>query len=79
MALASGSNGMINSVEAARVAAETAMKTTATKEQYIPIFERYISELEKQAPESTLDDVVGRLDTLIERVVDLENTTRKTA
>lgn len=77
-ALATSSPSGLDTVEAARLAAETAMKTTATKEDYIPVFNRYITELENQAPEATLDDVVGELRILITRVEELEETTRMT-
>jgi methyl-accepting chemotaxis protein len=79
LAFASNSGGMIDTVEAARVAAETAMRTSSTKEQYIPVFERYIQELENKAPDATLDDVVTELQTLREQFSDLEATIRKTA
>jgi len=60
-------SGNIDNVEAARLAAETAMKTTATKEDYIPVFERYILALEEDIEdEATLDDVVSKLDELID-------------
>jgi hypothetical protein len=77
LSIAGISNGAIDTVEAARLAAETALNSTTTKEEYIPIFNRYITELENSAPESTLDDVVDRLDSLIGRVSELEETTRK--
>jgi hypothetical protein len=77
--LALGLSGVaeIDTVEAAKMAAETALKTSATREEYIPVFNKYIQELEKEAPEATTDDVVARLDELIDRVQELEETTRK--
>ncbi len=77
--LKTGQAGDINTVEAAKLAAEFALNSTQTKEEYIPVFEKYIDTLEKEAPESTLDDVVYRLDELISEVQDLEETQRKTA
>lgn len=79
LAIASQSNGTIDTVEAARLAAETALKATSTKEEYIPIFDRYIQEIEAQAPEATTDDVVAQLKILIDRVEKLEETTRQVA
>lgn len=66
--IASESGGAIDTVEAARLAAEFALKTTATEEEYRPYFLRYIEAIEEQVPEATLDTVVSRLDTLIESV-----------
>lgn len=76
--IAKQSNGEIDRVESARLMAETALRTTARKEDYIPIFNQYVQELEAQAPKKTTDDVVYRLDTLIDRVEQLEETQRKT-
>jgi phage-related protein len=77
LALGLSGDGTIDTVAAARLAAETALKTTSTKEEYIPVFERYIAELEGQEADATNNDIVDRLDELINRVIDLEETTRK--
>jgi len=75
----SQNNPLYNSTQTAQAMIENAMKTSRTKEEYIPVFDTYIGELEKNIPTSNLDDVVGRLDTLIDRVEELENTQRQTA
>lgn len=77
--IAKKSNGAIDTVESARLMAETALKSTATKEDYIPIFERYVTELENKAPEATTDDVVAELRALRNDVQELEETTRRTS
>jgi len=48
-------------------------ETTTTKEEYIPLFDRYITELQAQEPESTLDDVVDELQEIQAAVADLED------
>lgn len=67
--IARESNGVIDTVEAARLTAETALKSVGTKEEYIPIFNRYIGELENKVADATLDTVVDRLDTLIKEII----------
>ena len=52
---------------------ENEMKTTTTKEEYIPIFDKYIDELQKAEPEKDTDDVVDELEALnikIDNLVD---------
>lgn len=71
------SDGAIDSVESARMMAETALKTSTSREEYIPIFNDYIQEIKSKTPEATTDDVVNRLDTLISRVRKLEEVTAK--
>ncbi|MDM5264677.1 tape measure protein [Sulfurovum sp. XTW-4] len=71
LSIAGSSNGAIDTVEAARLAAETALKTTATKEEYIPIFERYIAELEGQTADATNTDLLNELRALKAEVVEL--------
>lgn len=66
------SNGEISTIDSARAMAEIALKTSSTKEEYIPVFERYITELEKQAPEATTDDVVYELRMLRAEIVELK-------
>ena len=66
-----GDNEEVSALDAARIAAETAIKTTATKEDYIPIFERYISELEKEVEETTPTDILNELRALKDEVVEL--------
>ena len=70
----SADQGAINTVEAARLAAETALAATSTREEYIPVFERYIAELEKEVSDASLNDVVGKLDVLIDSIRELEDT-----
>ena len=60
------------------MAAEAALKSTQTKEEYIPIFNKYIAELEAEDT-ATLDDVVQRLDILANEVRELEETQRRIA
>ncbi len=48
-------------------------KTAVTREDYIPIFERYISELQEAEPEATTDDVVDQLKEANERLEKLED------
>lgn len=73
------SGGAIDTVESARLMAETALKSTSTKEDYIPIFERYVTELENKAPEATADDIVAEIRALRGDVQGLEETTRRTS
>ncbi len=68
-------SGAIDTVEAARLAAETAIKTTATKEEYIPIFERYIAELETQDEDATNTDLLDELKLLRAEVSSLREAT----
>jgi hypothetical protein len=79
LALTKESNGQLNSVDAARAYAEAGLKSTSTKEEYIPIFDAYIKELENQAPEATLDDVVKELKDLNAIVKSQEETIRRIA
>lgn len=73
--LASLPDSELDRVEATRLAAETALKTTTTKEEYIPVFDRYIAALEAEIPEATLDDVLGELREITIAVKELEDTT----
>jgi len=75
--IARQSNGALNAADAARMAAETAMKTATSKEEYIPAFNNYINELKKQNADATLSDVVKAVDMVALRVQELEETTRK--
>lgn len=77
--IARTTNNITDRVEAARLKAEAGLKTTATKEEYIPIFNEYINELKNQNKEASLSDVVTRLDNLIAKVGELEETTRRKA
>jgi len=77
--IARQSNGQLDLVESARAMAETALKATSTKEEYIPIFNDYIKALEEQAPQATTDDVVAELRALRAEVQILEETTRRLA
>jgi len=63
------------SVDAARIAAEQAMQSTVTKEEYIPYFEKYITALEENQP-ATVQDVVERLDTIADEIKELQNVTQ---
>ena len=76
--LATGYFGMQRSAQSAQAMAEAAMRTTSTKEEYIPIFNKYIAELEAEDT-ATLDDVVQRLDILVNEVRELEETQRRIA
>ena len=76
--LASSYYGVQRDANSALKMVESAMKSTATREEYIPIFNKYIAELETEDG-ATLDDVVGRLDVLVNEVRELENTQRKLA
>jgi TP901 family phage tail tape measure protein len=70
--LAGQSNGSISTVDAARLAVETALKTSSTKEDYIPVFERYIAELENQEVDATNTDLLNQLKELTEEVIALK-------
>ena len=65
-------NEDISKLDAARAVAETALRTAATKEDYIPAFEQYIAALEDEVPEATLDTVVLKLDDLIAAVREMD-------
>lgn len=65
-------------VASAEEMVRAAIQETRTKEEYIPIFNKYIAELEKE-DNATLGDVVGRLDILVAEVRGLEETQRKLA
>ena len=69
LTLSTTDDDSINSVDAAKLAAETAMRTTSTKEEYIPVFNRYISELEAEGEEATTTDILNKLDELIKEVI----------
>jgi len=59
----------LSSVDLARSAAELALKTTATKEEYIPYFNRYIAGLETEVEDATNTDIVDALNTLVKEVI----------
>jgi len=67
--------GQINTVDAARAAAEIALKTTRTKEEYIPVFERYIAELENEVEDASRTDLLNELRELKAEVVELRTAT----
>ena len=52
---------------------EYEMKASQSKEEYIPLFERYIYELKNKEPEKTLDDVVDELQEQTERLEKIED------
>lgn len=74
-ALSRQENSTIDPVDSARAMVETALKTTATKEEYIPIFNEYVKTLQEQAPKATTDDVVAELIALRAEVVESRNAT----
>ncbi len=59
----------------AKTAATYAMKAATTKEEYMPAFDRYITALEADAPEATLDDVLDELKRISEEVITLQDAT----
>ncbi len=69
-ALARQSNGTIDPVESAKAMAETALKVSTTKEDYIPYFNQYIQAIKDQAPEATTDDVVAKLNDILTAIED---------
>jgi len=73
LAVASSSQGAIDTVEAARFAAEAALRTSTTRAEYIPEFQRYINELEKKVPEATNDDLLEELINIKNAVLDGNN------
>lgn len=77
LSISGNSGGVIDTVESAKLAAQIALNATTTKEEYIPIFNRYIKALEDQAPQATTDDVVAELRELIEEVQGLRNDTSR--
>lgn len=68
-------NEDVSLVDAARSAAEQALKTSATREEFIPYFDRYIRALEDEAEEATLNDVVIELREVVSAIRELEDTT----
>jgi len=56
---------MQRNVQSGEDLARMAFQTSVTKEDYIPSFEKYINELEKDVEPKTLNDVVDKLDELI--------------
>jgi len=77
--IARESNGQLDVVDSAKAMAETALRASSTKEEYIPYFDKYIKVLEEQAPQATTDDVVAELRALRAEVQILEETTRRLA
>ena len=73
LAVASSSQGAIDTVEAARFAAEAALRTSTTRAEYIPEFQKYINELEKKVPEATNDDLLEELRNIKNAVLDGNN------
>jgi len=69
------STGTINSVETAQAAAEIALKTTATKAEYIPIFNAYIKALEDEVEDASRTDLLNELRELKAEVVELRSAT----
>ncbi len=65
----------ISVVQAAKTAAEYAMKTATTKEDYIPAFDKYIKTLENEKPANTLDNVVEELRVIAKEVQELQDIT----
>ena len=63
-----GYSDQLDGVAGAKSYAESAFNATTTKEDYIPAFEKYILELQDEVPLATTDDVVFRLDELIDAV-----------
>ena len=68
-------NDEVSLVDAARSVAETTFKTATTREEYIPAFDRYIAALEDEVTDATLQDVVVKLDEVVDSIRELENTT----
>lgn len=52
-------------ISSSRTIAEISRGTTRTKEEFIPDFQRFINELEKQDDEATTKDVVDKLDEVV--------------
>ncbi|MDM5272077.1 hypothetical protein PGH07_07785 [Sulfurovum sp. zt1-1] len=77
--IASSSQGAIDTAEAARAAAEIALKTSATKDEYIPYFERYIAELSKQEEDATNRDLLNEIKELKQEVINLQEVTIEAA
>lgn len=59
-------------VESARAMAETALKTSATRADYIPIFEKYVKAIENEEPDATNRDLLSELQALKEEVIKLK-------
>lgn len=75
-ALANSSDGVMSTVDAAKAAAETAMLQAATKEEYIPVFERYIDALENQVTQDATNyDLLVELTNIKDEIVELRNST----
>ena len=52
---------------------ENEKKMSVTKEEYAVKFDKYINELKDAEPEATTDDVVDKLDSLIQETIKLQN------
>lgn len=52
-------------ISSSRTIAEISRGTTRTREDYAPIFQQYLNELQKEADEATTQDVVDKLDEVI--------------
>lgn len=73
LALSRQTDGIIDEVEVAKLRAETALKTTATKEEYIPIFEDLVTAMENEVPDATRTDLLLELRNLKTEVIELQN------
>ena len=56
-------------VSSSRTITEISRGTTRTREEYAPIFLRYLNEVKKQAAEATTQDVVNGLDKVVEEII----------
>jgi len=77
--LALESEGAISAVDAARKEMELAFKYATTQEEYGVYVDRLVNQLKDQVPEATNDDIVDRLDTLIEETVTLNESIKMTS
>jgi tape measure domain-containing protein len=57
-------------VSSSRTIAQISQGTTRTREDYVPIFQQYLNELQKQDTEATLTDVVEQLIEVNENIID---------
>jgi len=77
--IARQSNGTLSALDAARANAEIALKATASKEEYIPIFNRYIEEMSKEVDDATNRDLLEELRALKNEVIELKEATYNAA
>lgn len=62
----------IGTADSARAMAETALKTSATRADYIPVFEKYVRALENEETDATNRDLLEELQALKEEVIKLK-------